>query len=77
MNKTMNVRKELRRLIREAINSIGGSGGRRRCKYCLRESYTGQPQHYRVGVKNVEGTGVEAYAPCAVDVMRAALKELT
>jgi hypothetical protein len=29
-----------------AIQPIGGSGGRRQCRYCLRNSYAGQPEHY-------------------------------
>lgn len=66
----MNVKKELRRLIRDAVYEIGGSGGRRLCDYCGRESYRGQPAHYRVEFKG------ETDEPCAVDVMRAALKEL-
>lgn len=72
----INVRKELRRLIRDAVYVIGGSGGRRICDYCLRESYPGQPAHYRVDVKGEDGQA-EADEPCQVDIFRAALKELS
>lgn len=72
------VLKELRRLVREALIEDGGTGGRQHCQYCLRESYQGQPQHYRVDVKSDSpGCDVEADEPCAVDIMRAAIKELT
>ena len=70
----MNVKRELRRLIRGALVDDGGTGGRRHCQYCLRESYKGQVEHYRVGFRGEDGP--EADEPCAVDVMRAALKLL-
>ena len=64
----MNVKSELRRLIREALVVQGGSGGRRECKYCLRESFKGQAEHYL--------SPKESHTHCEVIVMRAALKAL-
>lgn len=72
----MNVEKELRRLIRDALFPLGGTGGKRRCRYCGRESFKGQIEHYRVGVKsNKDGCDVETNEHCVVTVVRAALRE--
>lgn len=76
MTKT-ELRRELRRLIKEAVRVVGGSGGRRSCEYCLRDSFPGQPQHYRKGFKsNSKFSDVESTEHCAVDVMKAALEAL-
>lgn len=75
----MNVIKELTHLIREALVPVGGSGGARECKYCLRRSYPGQPKHYRVGVKSTDSVcygAEETNEPCEVDVMKEARKLL-
>lgn len=86
----MNVTKELRRLVRDALILQGGTGGLRKCKYCWRTSFAGQPEHYRVGVKTKDEHLLamrseqfrdrvpdEAHEHCAVTVMREAIKELS
>jgi len=73
----MNVRKEIRRLIREALRVQGGTGGRRVCRYCGRESFKGQTEHYRVGVKSQDhGCDMETHEHCAVTVFKEVLKAL-
>lgn len=72
--------KELRRIIKEAVTVVGGSGGRRECAYCLRNSFPNQPQHWRKGFKNQDshaGYDVESTHHCPVTVMKAAVEELT
>ncbi len=66
----MNITKELRRLVREALVTDGGTGGRRHCRYCLRQSFEGQLEHYRKLPQ-------ESSDHCAVDVMKAAIKQLS
>ncbi len=68
MSKTA-VRRELQRCIRDAVHAIGGSGGRRECRYCLCPSYAGERAHFR-------NDGKEADEPCEVEVMKAALRYL-
>lgn len=75
--KPMNVERELRRIVRTALEVVGGTGGRRHCQYCGRESYPGQIEHWRVGVKSVhEGCDTETDEHCVVTVAKAALKKL-
>lgn len=43
------IARRLREIAKDALCVVGGSGGRRECRYCFRPSFRGQPEHYVIG----------------------------
>lgn len=71
--KPMNVRAEMRRIVAGALAVMGGTGGKRECRYCGRESFPGQPAHWRKDFAATED-GPESDDHCVVTVIREALR---
>lgn len=77
----MNVKREIRRIIKEALIKEGGRGGIITCQYCLRDSSPGTSRpgsikHYRKNFKDPKTGHNEAHEHCLVTVLEQTLKEL-